>query len=86
MAPFYSLDALQQNIEEHFLCPLLDLADGGRSVKLFLTMGFLLTSSERKIRGDEGSFQMSVCGLSTHHRGWCFQMWYWKGHVLGAYL
>lgn len=55
-------------------------------MKLFLTVGFLLPSQERKGIGHEGTFQISTC--RTQHTPWgcCLQMGYWEGHGLGARL
>lgn len=47
------------------LCPLLDLAGGGRSSKLFLTVGLLLTSPERKIIGYEEHCRSAFAARST---------------------
>lgn len=84
--PHFIAETLLQNREEHFLCPLLDLADGGRSIKLFLIVGCLLTSQEGKVIGHEGTFQISICRTEHTPQGWCLQMGYCKGHVLGACL
>lgn len=63
------------------LCPPLDLADGGRSIEFFLTVGFLLTSPERKMTGHGGTLQSSI-GRNQHRGGCCFQVGHSKGHVL----